>query len=195
MSLRDQVNELHARTFKGLLLDADIAARQERGELVRPDEPITAPSLGRYQDYFGRPLRERATKMTYVYGLFYCFENLVRDLVEQRLSERKGAAWWSEVPEKVRRRVAQKKKDLEVNKWHQATVDDNIDHTLFGDLADIIVAQWQEFEELFPTQGWVKQRLDELERSRNIIAHGNLLPDSEVERIEHYLDDWLHQVP
>ena len=54
---------------------------------------------------------------------------------------------------------------------------------------------WQEFEDLFPTQGWVKQRLDELERSRNIIAHGNLLSESEVQRIEQYLDDWLRQVP
>ena len=74
-------------------------------------------------------------------------------------------------------------------------MDANIDHTLFGDLASTIVKEWQEFGDLFPNQNWVKQRLDELERSRNIIAHGNLLPDSEIERIEQYLDDWLHQVP
>ena len=30
---------------------------------------------------------------------------------------------------------------------------------------------------------------------RNIIAHGNLLSESEVQRIEQYLDDWLRQVP
>ena len=59
----------------------------------------------------------------------------------------------------------------------------------------MVVKEWQEFEDLFPTQGWVKQRLDELERSRNIIAHGNLLSESEVQRIEQYLDDWLRQVP
>jgi hypothetical protein len=63
------------------------------------------------------------------------------------------------------------------------------------DLASIIIAQWQEFEELFPSQDWVRVRLTALERSRNIIAHGNLLPESEIERLEQYLLDWVRQVP
>ena len=71
----------------------------------------------------------------------------------------------------------------------------DIDHTLFGDLASIIIAQWPEFDELFPSQDWVRVRLTELERSRNIIAHGNLLPEPEIERLEQYLLDWVRQVP
>ena len=192
----DLENALHARVFKALLLNADIAAREERGELVRAADPLAhAPFLGKYEEFFSREIRDRAEKMTYVYGLFFCFENAVRDLVSQRLEERKGQDWWNCVPENVRKRVEQKKTDIAENKWHQAMVDSNIDHSLFGDLASIIVKEWQEFEDLFPSQHWVKQRLDELERSRNIIAHGNLLSDSEVERIEQYLDDWLRQVP
>src|SRR5437870_1659114 len=107
------------------------------------------------------------------------------------MTERKGAAWWSFVPDNVKKRVDQKKKDIEENKWHQATIGSDINYTLFGDLASIMVKEWQEFEDLFPTQAWVKVRLDELERSRNFIAHGNVLPDSEIERLEQYLDDWL----
>lgn len=187
--------DLHARVFKAVLLSADIAAREERGELLRTADPLLRPLLGKYEEFFSREIRDRAEKMTYVYGLFFCFENAVRDLVSQRLAERKGPDWWNCVPENVRSRVEKKKKDIEENKWHQATVDSNIDHSLFGDLASIIVKEWQEFEDLFPNQHWVKQRLDELERSRNIISHGNLLPDSEVERIEQYLADWLRQVP
>ena len=119
----------------------------------------------------------------------------MRDLVAQRLEERKGNNWWDCVPEGVQKRVDQRKKDAEENKWHQAAVESNIDFTLFGDLASIIVKEWQEFEELFPSQAWIKQRLDELERSRNVVAHMNPLSDSEVERIEQYLDDWVRQVP
>jgi hypothetical protein len=28
-----------------------------------------------------------------------------------------------------------------------------------------------------------------------VIAHGNELPDSEIERLEQYLNDWVRQVP
>jgi hypothetical protein len=62
-------------------------------------------------------------------------------------------------------------------------------------ISSIIIAQWQEFEELFPDQHWVQVRLNELERSRNVIAHGNELPGSEIERLEQYLSDWVRQVP
>jgi hypothetical protein len=154
---------LHARVFKGILLHAHIDGREEAGELVTTNSQPVA-FLGEYKDYFSRELSDRAEKMTYVYSLFYCFENSVRDLVSQRLAERKGADWWSCVPENVRKRVEQKKKDIEENKWHRATIGCDINHTLFGDLASIIVKEWQEFEDLFPSQAWVKVRLDELER-------------------------------
>jgi hypothetical protein len=99
------------------------------------------------------------------------------------------------VPAKVQQRVEIKKKEIESNKWHETAIGADINHTLFGDLASIIIAQWQEFDELFPDQHWVRVRLDELERSRNVIAHGNVLPDSEIERLEQYLSDWVRQVP
>jgi hypothetical protein len=190
---------LHGRLFKGILLHADIESMEERGLLVPQDtalEKQSIPFLGKYKEYFGKALRDRCEQMTHVYTLFYCFENDVRELVSQRLQERKGGEWWTtSVPKKVQERVEKRKADVADNPWHQANFDANIDHTLFGDLASIIVEQWQDFEELFPNQNWVKQRLDELERSRNVIAHGNLLAGSEIERIEQYLDDWLRQVP
>ncbi len=198
MTSRRLISEfLHARAFKGLMLDSEIARREEADALPRAHEPTAAPSLlGRYQEFFGWETQGRAEKMAYVYCIFYCFENLVRELVSQGLEERKGPEWWeTSVPENVRRRVDQKRADTERNKWHQAVNERDIDLTLFGDLAAIIVKEWPEFDDLFPNQHRVKQRLDELERSRNVIAHANLLPDPEIERIEQHLEDWLRQVP
>lgn len=187
---------LFARSFKGLLLDADIADREEKGELPRARDPRAQSALlGKYEEFFSRELQDRAEKMAYVYGVFYCFENLVRDLVAQRMEERKGSNWWDYVPDNVKKRVEQKRNDTQKNRWHQAVFQSNVDLPLFGDLASIIIKEWQEFEDLFPSQSWVKQRLDELERSRNVIAHANLLPDAEIERIERYLEDWVRQVP
>src|SRR5439155_23583420 len=144
-----------------------------RGELPQSSRPSSAgPLLGKYEEFFAAELRERAKRMSYVYGLFYCFENAIRDLVSRRMEERKGDTWWDDVPEAVRKRVDQKKAEAEANKWHQVTVPTVIGYTLFGDLSSIIIKEWDEFEDLFPSQLWVKQRLDELERSRNIVAHG-----------------------
>lgn len=99
------------------------------------------------------------------------------------------------MPTNVQKRVENKKQEIENNKRHQAVIGADVNHTLFGDLSSIIISQWQEFEELFPSQDWVRVRLNELERSRNVIAHGNLLPEAEIERLERYLQDWVRQVP
>ena len=197
MTTPDDNAALYSRVFKSLMLSEDVAAREEAGQLLRPEGAKQQTALfGEFEAHFSRELRERAERMTYAYCLFFCFENAVRDLVAQRLTERKGSGWWAAaVPAKVQQRVEAKKQEIEDNKWHQTAIGADINHTLFGDLASIIISQWQEFVELFPDQQWVQVRLNELERSRNVIAHGNVLPDSEIERLEQYLGDWLRQVP
>lgn len=187
---------LHAKVFQGVLLASDIASREESGDIPPATVPFTrARFLGTYAEFFPPELQRRAERMSYVYGLFYCFENAIRELVARRLEERRGAHWWELAPDKVRKRVDARKAEAEQNKWHQVSVPTNIAYTLFGDLGAIITKEWTEFEELFPSQQWVSQRLDELERSRNIVAHGNELSESEIERIEQYLLDWVRQVP
>jgi len=58
----------------------------------------------------------------------------------------------------------------------------------------LIQTHWEHFDDLFPDQNWIVSRLDELEVSRNVIAHGNLLDDRELGRIHLYLQDWVRQV-
>ncbi len=47
-----------------------------------------------------------------------------------------------------------------------------------------------EFRDLMPTQHWVKQRFDELEKARHFVAHNRMLSDGEFARIEMYVGDW-----
>jgi hypothetical protein len=53
---------------------------------------------------------------------------------------------------------------------------------------------WENFEDLFPDINWIISRFTELESSRNIVAHNNLLEQREIERIKMYLTDWIRQV-
>jgi hypothetical protein len=64
----------------------------------------------------------------------------------------------------------------------------------FGDLAKLITNNWSEFEDLLPNQSWVQSRLDEAERTRNVIAHTNILSSEESARLEMYLRDWIKQI-
>jgi hypothetical protein len=41
---------------------------------------------------------------------------------------------------------------------------------------------------------WVQSRISEAERTRNVIAHTNVLAAEEGERLEMYLRDWIKQV-
>ena|ERR1700731_2236389 len=85
------LDALRGEAFKALTLQAEIEERKLRGELLQGGELATAQSLlGKYAEFFSLQLRTRCERMAYVYALFYCFENIVRDLVAQRLEERKG---------------------------------------------------------------------------------------------------------
>lgn len=60
----------------------------------------------------------------------------------------------------------------------------------FGQLALIILAKWEYFEDVIPSQHWLKQRMDELEKARHFIAHNRMLLPSEFNRMYMYIADW-----
>jgi hypothetical protein len=58
----------------------------------------------------------------------------------------------------------------------------------------IILNNWDDFSDLFDSQDWVKSRFADLEKSRNVIAHNNVLEEGEIDRIRMYLRDWARIV-
>lgn len=69
-----------------------------------------------------------------------------------------------------------------------------IHYTDFGDLTSLIRNNWASFEDLFPDQNWVITRLEELEATRNIVAHSNVLDERELQRLRLHMKDWILQV-
>jgi len=184
--------------FKAMLLDSTLGVLADSGldvrgnaveeSKVKDEESITL-------DDFPMNLRMNAIKMARVYTAFFCFENSVRDLVSTRLLENKGANWWEDCTTKgIKSRVESRIKKDEKNKWHSPRADKNINYCDFGDLCDMIINNWPEFEDLFPTQDWIRTRLADLEPSRNALAHNNVLMDHDIKRIDMFLRDWILQV-
>lgn len=129
------------------------------------------------------------------YLAFFCLENAVRELINDRLTEVYGGNWWdTKSSSQLRRKVEDRSAKEGANRWHIARGAHPIYYTDFGDLKTLFQNNWPDFEDLFPDLNWIQSRIGELELSRNVIAHSNKLDQRELDRVSIYLQDWLRQV-
>ena len=187
------IARLKKMVFNGLLAQEDLKTLEGQGIGVRvPLSPVAKIE----ENDFSPILIHEAERMASVYALFYCLENAVRELISDRLSERHGFGWWDTtcVSEKIKKAANDLKEKEEKNKFHTKRASSMIGYTMFGNLSQLIINNWQDFSDLFPDQHWVSSRLNDLELSRNIIMHTNSLPEIEIGRIESITRDWIRQV-
>ena len=180
--------------FNALLLADSLERLEERGISVRKGG--NAEPISRIEERnFSPRIVHDATKMASIYVGFFCLENAVRELISERLLERQGIDWWEQcVPAKIRSSVAKLREKEEKNRYHSQRSANAIGYTMFGNLAQVIINNWEEFSDLFPDQAWVTSRFNDLEMSRNIIMHTGVLPQIEIERLESIVRDWIRQV-
>lgn len=181
--------------FKGMLLNTGLDDLGEAGILTKNiANPINAKASNISIEDFSSTIRLSAIKMAEVYTAFFCFENSVRELISERLKERVGVDWWTKcVSSPIKKEVERRKGKDKENKWHAPRATQEIAYTDFSDMANIICNNWPHFEDLFPSQDWVKNRIGDLGQSRNAIAHNNALEERDVQRIQMYLADWIKQ--
>ena len=174
----------------------DLLDRLEaEGLSVRSSEDPRAIQRVMPLNEFSTSIRLAAMAALGSYLAFFCLENAVRELVSDRLLEVHGSGWWSKtVPSSIRGRVQRRQDSEGQNRWHISRGAAEINYTDFGDLKLVIQSNWTDFADLFPDQNWVISRLSELEASRNVIAHMNVLDDREESRVRLYLQDWTRQV-
>lgn len=181
--------------YQGLAAESALDALEAEGLAVRAANEPGAVQRVLPLDDFSADVRRQSMAALPAYLAFFCLENSVRELVAERLLERRGSDWWMTCTSKaIQDRVATRKAKEGVHRWHVSRGASEIYYTDFGDLRLIIQANWQDFEDLFPHQNWIVSRLDELESSRNIIAHSNVLDERELTRLKIYLQDWTRQV-
>lgn len=140
-------------------------------------------------------IRGGAIAMQRAYRILFVLENLVRSVITATLKDKSGETWFdihATAPMKSKLKDRQAKENQ--NQWHAGRNKEPIYYMDFGDLSKLIVNNWNDFEDLLPGQSWVQSRLEEAERSRNVIAHTNILAAEEVARLEMYLTDWIKQV-
>jgi hypothetical protein len=134
-----------------------------------------------------------ADRMAVVYTAVHAFENTVRELVKKAMAESHGAAWWSNVPQRVQAKAKSRMEEDAKFKWHGTRGASEIMYCDFGDLSSIIITNWPQFESILTDMEWAKSLLNTLEKSRNIVMHGGLLSKEDVERIGMNIRDWIRQ--
>lgn len=182
--------------FRGLMFESEAERFRSAGIGIGADTSLTEKAL--FEETlapFGIDLRNEALRMARLYSLIYCFENSVRTLISQRLEEQYGVNWWTQkVPSKIQTHATTRQKNDQANSWLESQSKGLLSFVEFGHLSDIIIHNWEDFSDLIQSQQWLKQRFDELEFARNVIAHNRFLLPSEFQRIEMYINDWNRMV-
>jgi hypothetical protein len=189
--LTDQTKDLRDYLFRGLMFEAEASQFQSAGIQVGADtKQAEERLLSEALSPFNVLSRNNALEMARLYAVLHCFENEVRALIRETLEEKEGPDWLDKLPKKVKDFADSRQKTAFEDSWLEGEKSDLLGFVDFGHLTSIIVEKWAHFESIVPSQHWLKQRMDELEKVRNFIAHNRMLLPSEFARLYLYIADW-----
>ena len=190
--MRSRINDF---VFTGILASNCITDLQARGILRTP---TGTPDERQEQDLLApvpESIRSGSHQMQRWYRMLFVFENLVRDFISTRFVEQDGENWFDgRASTEMKKKLEDRKKKEEKNQWHPGRNKHPIYYLDFGDLGLLITNHWNVFKDLIDSQAWIVSRIQDAERTRNVIAHTNLLTAEEGSRLEMYLRDFIRQM-
>ncbi len=129
--------------------------------------------------------------MSRYYEIFYLLENDIRRLIVETMEAAHGANWWdTHVPPGVLEEV-RKNREREAQAAVTVRSEDDIDYTTFGQLGDVIRANWSDLAGMLSNQSAVSRVMAALNMLRGTIAHCGILAEDEVDRLKLAIRDWF----
>lgn len=192
-----ETSEEIARRFgaNNLLIHAALhSVQRDLGTDILPTTREEGLHDSTYYPQFTEDVRREAAEMARHYEIFYCLEASIRVLVSERLREEKGAEWWTtSVPEVVMKNATgNRQRELKTGVTPRS--DDMLAYTNFGELGEIIKANWDVFRDTFRDISAVESILARLNTLRAPIAHCSPLAEDEAVRLRLSLRDWFRQM-
>jgi hypothetical protein len=136
--------------------------------------------------------QRQAARMASYYKLFYLLENEIRSFIVDLLESGDDTNWWiNKVPEIIRQN-ANKNLERERREGIIPRSDRMIDYTTFGELGEIIRANWNVFGGVFSRHDkvGVEKVLQQLNMLRGPIAHCGVLGEDDVVRLKLVVRNW-----
>ncbi|WP_200953020.1 MULTISPECIES: Swt1 family HEPN domain-containing protein [unclassified Rhizobacter] len=147
-----------------------------------------------YYPQFDAAVRAEAAEMAKHYEVFYSLETSIRVLISQTIeAAEKTDEWWksARVPQAIKQEVTSRiQKELDAGVTRRSM--DELDYTTFGELSDLIQANWDIFGgTLFTSKRAVQKVMASLNALRNPIAHCSPLAEDEQLRLQLTVRDWF----
>ncbi len=126
------------------------------------------------------------------YEIFYCLEKTIRSSISEALEAAEGPAWWDSGRVSVQLRDAVKDRiKRELDSGVTPRSEKQLDFTTFGELGELIRANWDVFGGAFTSQPAVTKVMSNLNTLRGPIAHCSPLAEDEVVRLRLSVKDWF----
>ncbi len=137
-------------------------------------------------------IRAEAAQMAPHYEVFYSLETTIRRLVADSLEAAEGTDWWNGdyVPNQIKK-DSEKRLKNERDTGTTPRSDEPLDYTTFGELGEIIKANWSTFGSIFSSVKAVEKVMANLNTLRGPIAHCSPLAEDEVVRLGLSVKDWF----
>jgi hypothetical protein len=145
-----------------------------------------------YYPQIEQDIRSEAAEMAPHYETFYSLEKTVRRLIEDTLKATENVNWWQSqrIPQIIKDN-AEKAQKKEIDSGVTPRSDAPIDYCTFGELGEIIKANWDIFAPIFSSIKAVERVMSSLNTLRGPIAHCSPLAPDEIVRLKLTVKDWF----
>jgi len=180
-----------------------VAIRQARGSSSPKTQPETpSPSSKsslkkpRLDSGFPDPFVDAnvvssAHRNAELYPIVYIFENSVRNVVSIVMQSTFGEDWWEQkVSDTIKRNVKIRQSEEKQYPWHSQRGVAPIFYTDISDLRTLINTYNKEFKKVFGKIPRVEMWIEEIEKTRNILAHSNPVAKKDRDRLTVFARDW-----
>lgn len=161
------------------------------GNVAVEREAIDESAIKSSIDQFSHDVRVDAERMAEYYKLFYMLENDIRKLIDDTLVEAYGVNWWGDHSPASAKEECRSNQQREQEAGVSSRSDNELDYISFGQLGDIIRANWPLFGGILSNQKALGRVMFSLNTLRGPIAHCGLLAEDEVDRLKLAVKDWF----
>jgi hypothetical protein len=141
---------------------------------------------------FSAAVRDDALMMAEHYKLFYMLENDIRRLIDDTLTEQnKSPDWWDTYAPDSAKAEFKSNLQREQEAGFTPRSENPLDYLTFGQLGDIIRANYSLFGGILSNQKAMGRIMFSLNNLRGPIAHCGILAEDEVARLKLAVNDWF----
>src|SRR5213594_3761847 len=133
--------------MKNLMLESDLSKLEKQGIEIGHISTLTKEE-NVDPELFDSDIRKSAERIASFYIIYYCFENSVRLMIKETLSEKYGSDWWSlKVPDDIKAEVKKRQDEEKDSVMAIRSPDDPLSYSTFGELIPIIERNWDDFSD------------------------------------------------